>query len=181
MTNARVAVLPYDPDWPQRFEAERARLEPVLGPWVTDGIQHVGSTAIPGIAAKPIIDIVAGIRDLEESRAAFEPLRKLSYVYTPHRPDIAHHFTKPSPQTAQYGLHLTEAGSDLWRERLAFRNALLNDASLAAEYERLTLKLAEEHADDLAAYTGGKQAFVARVLAGVGEMALESRSGAQAL
>jgi GrpB-like predicted nucleotidyltransferase (UPF0157 family) len=59
--NERIAVVPYDPEWPRRFEGERALLEQVLAPWLEDGIHHVGSTAIPGLAAKPIIDMVAGV------------------------------------------------------------------------------------------------------------------------
>jgi GrpB-like predicted nucleotidyltransferase (UPF0157 family) len=169
VADERIAVVPYDPRWELRFQAERGLLVRVLAPWLEDGIHHVGSTAVPGLAAKPIIDVVAGVRDLEEARAAFEPLREESYVYTPHRPGIAHHFAKPSPRSWEYGLHLTEPGSDLWRERIAFRDALRHDRSLASEYERLKLRLAQEHRDDLAAYTGGKRAFVERVLASVGE------------
>jgi GrpB-like predicted nucleotidyltransferase (UPF0157 family) len=163
-----VVIVPYDPNWKHRFEAERILLERVLAPWLRGGVHHVGSTAIPGIAAKPIIDIVAGVNDFKAARAAFEPLRRASYSYSPHRPGIAHHFAKPSPRLAEYGLHLTEPESDLWRERLAFRDALRGDATLAAEYEALKLRLAEEYSNDVAAYTRGKRTFVARVLASAG-------------
>jgi GrpB-like predicted nucleotidyltransferase (UPF0157 family) len=133
-------------------------------------VHHIGATSVPGLAAKPIIDMLAGVHDLDEARAAFEPLRGLSYVYTPHRPGIAHHFSKPSPRLPDvtHGLHLTEPGSDLWNERFAFREALRADPALAAEYETLKLRLAREHADDVTAYTAGKRAFVARVLASAG-------------
>jgi GrpB-like predicted nucleotidyltransferase (UPF0157 family) len=151
-----------NPEWPRRFEAERALLGRLLDPWLEGGIHHVGSTAVPGLAAKPIIDMMAGVRDLDEARAAFEPLRGLSYEYEPHRPGIAHHFAKPA-----YGLHLTEPGSDLWLERLAFRDALRADPDLSAEYEALKLGLAQKHVA-LAAYTGDKRPFVARVLASAG-------------
>jgi GrpB-like predicted nucleotidyltransferase (UPF0157 family) len=165
-----VTVVPYDPDWPRRFEAERELLERVLAPWLDEGIHHVGSTAIPAISAKPLIDMIAGVRDLHEARAAFGPLGEQSYVYTPHRPGIAHHFSKPSPVLPEtlYGLHLTEPGSDLWRERLAFRDALRNDPALAAEYETLKFRLAEECRLDLCAYTAGKRDFVIRVLDDLG-------------
>jgi GrpB-like predicted nucleotidyltransferase (UPF0157 family) len=168
MTDGQVVVLPYDSDWPRRFEAERTLLERVLAPWLQGGVHHIGSTAIPGIAAKPIIDIMAGVRDLEEARAAFEPLRQQSYLDAPHRPDIAHHFAKPSFQQSSHGLHLTQPGSDLWRERLTFRDALRNAPTLAAEYETLKLRLAHEHPHDAQAYTLHKRAFVARVLARAG-------------
>jgi GrpB-like predicted nucleotidyltransferase (UPF0157 family) len=166
----RIALVPYDPVWPRRFEVERALLERVLAPWLQGGIHHVGSTAIPGITAKPIVDMIAGVRDLEEARAAFDSLREHSYRHTPHRPGIAHHFDKPSIRSAEqtHSLHLTEPESDLWRERLAFRDALCGDPELLAEYEALKLRLAEEHGTDLASYTAGKRAFVARVLATVG-------------
>jgi len=164
-----IVLVPYDPGWARRFEQERARLELVLAEWLTGGIHHIGSTAIPGIAAKPIIDMMAGVRDLDEARGAFGPLGLESYVHTPHRPGIAHHFTKPSAETPEFGLHLTEPGSDLWRERIAFRDELRNNPALAAEYEALKLSLAERHPNDLAAYVGGKRAFVAGVLEGVGE------------
>lgn len=162
--------MPYDPEWPRRFDSERTLLERVLAPWLEGGIHHIGATSIPGLAAKPIIDMMAGVRDFEEARAAFEPLREQSYVYTPHRPGIAHHFSKPSPRSSKvtHGLHLTEPGSDLWRERLTLRDALRADPALAGEYAALKLRLAREHGDDIAAYTAGKRAFVARVLASAG-------------
>lgn len=170
MADDLIAVVAYEPEWPRRFEAEQALLERVLAPWLEGGIHHVGSTAIPGIAAKPIIDMMAGVRDLEEARAAFDRLGDASYLYAPHRPGIAHHFVKPSRRSSEmtHGLHLTEPGSDLWRERLAFRDVLRSDPELLTEYEALKLRLAQDHGGDDSAYTAGKRAFVASVLAGVG-------------
>jgi GrpB-like predicted nucleotidyltransferase (UPF0157 family) len=164
-----VDLVPYDPTWLRQFEAEKAALEEVLAPWLVDGVHHVGSTAIPGIRAKPIIDMLAGVRDFEEARAAYEPLSAVGYVHTPHRPGIAHHFSKPSGEISKttHNLHLTMPGSDLWRERLAFRDILRANAALAREYDELKLRLAAEHAD-VRAYTTGKRDFVARVLATVG-------------
>jgi GrpB-like predicted nucleotidyltransferase (UPF0157 family) len=170
VTNEPIAVVPYDPEWPRRFEVERALLERVLAPWLEGGVHHIGATAIPGIAAKPIIDMIAGVRDLQEARAAFDPLGEECYLYAPHRPGIAHHFVKPSVRAPEmtHGLHLTEPGSDLWRERLTFRDALRRDPKLSTEYEMLKLRLAQEHRLDGEAYTAGKRAFVARVLGSAG-------------
>jgi GrpB-like predicted nucleotidyltransferase (UPF0157 family) len=168
VTDEPVVVVPYDPEWPRLFDAERELLDTVLAPWLDGGIHHIGSTAVPGVAAKPIIDMVAGVRDLEEARAAFDPLRSQFYLYSPHRPDIAHHFVKTSLAAVTHGLHLTEPKSDLWRERLAFRDALRRDPALTAKYQALKLRLAEAHHDDIDAYTAGKRDFVARVLASSG-------------
>jgi GrpB-like predicted nucleotidyltransferase (UPF0157 family) len=165
-----ITVVAYDPSWPRRFEEERVALEAVLAPWLESGIHHVGSTAVPGLAAKPIIDMIAGVHDLDEARSAFAPLGALAYVHTPHRPGVAHHFSKSSVRLGEvtHSLHLTEPGSDLWRERLAFRDALRADADVAAEYQALKLRLANEHPSDAGAYTTGKKELVGRVLAASG-------------
>lgn len=169
LSSVQIVVVPYDEAWPRLFEAERAALEEVLAPWLEGGIHHVGSTAVPGLAAKPILDLMAGVRDFEEARAAYEPLRKHGYTHEPHRPGIAHHFARGSRAgDTTHGLHLTEPGSDLWRERLAFRDALRDDPKLAADYERLKRQLARNHGDDASAYVRGKRVFVAGVLARFG-------------
>lgn len=168
---AAIDVVAYDPDWPRRFDEERALLERVLARWLSGGVHHIGSTAVPGLAAKPIIDMIAGVADLDEARAAFPVLAEHGYVYSPHRPR-AHRFAKPpSPHWYEctHALHLTEPGSDLWRERLAFRDVLRADPALREEYQALKLCLARTHdVDDIAGYTADKRDFVARVLAGAG-------------
>ena len=163
MSDTSVTVVAYDPAWPVQFETERALLEDVLAPWLDGGIHHIGSTSVPGLVAKPVIDMMAGVRELEAARDAFAPLFADGWAHTPHRPGITHHFSKRA-----FSLHLTEPGSDLWRERLAFRDALRADRALADEYGRLKLQLADEHAADPAAYLAAKRAFVGRVLAGAG-------------
>ena len=129
----------------------------MLEPWLDGGIHHIGSTSVPGLAAKPIIDMIAGVRDLDEARAAFPPLAELGYVHHPHRPE-AHAFNAPGRH-----LHLTEPQSDLWRERLAFRDALRASAPLRDEYAAWK---AEHAAAD--GYTADKRPLVLRVLANTG-------------
>ena len=160
MTREAIAVLPYDPQWPRVFDRERLLLERVLEPWLDHGVHHIGSTAVPGLAAKPVIDMIAGVRDLEAARSACDGLATIGYELAPHRPDVAHHFAKPG-----FGLHLTEVGSTLWRERLGFRDTLRANPELAAEYEALKLRLARE-SPDIQTYTAAKRAFVHRVLTG---------------
>jgi GrpB-like predicted nucleotidyltransferase (UPF0157 family) len=178
---------PYDREWATRFEEEAAELRDALAPWLVDDIHHVGSTSIPGMAAKPVIDMIAGVRDLEESRGAFEPLSELGYGYREHRRD-AHAFHKPPNQPTQWEethhLHLTVPGSDLWRERLVFRDALRADPALVNEYTEWKLR----NYGRATALASSKRPFVARVLASHGvvlkpddqrlmEAALNARKG----
>ena len=162
-----VRIADYDPAWPAEFEAERARLEPVLAPWLAGEIHHVGSTSVPGLGAKPVIDILAEVTSLEESRAAIEPLQALSYCWFPYQEQRMNWFCKPSPEHRTHHLHLVVPGSEAWREELAFRDALRAEPATAQAYEQLKRRLAEEHANDREAYTVAKTAFVESVLARV--------------
>jgi GrpB-like predicted nucleotidyltransferase (UPF0157 family) len=164
-----VTVVAYDPGWPRRFEVERRILEEVLREWLNGEIEHIGSTAVPGLAAKPVIDMIAAVEDVEAARAAFPALRGLGYGHREHRPE-AHAFHKPARAEwwqVTHGLHLTERGSDIWRERLAFRDALRADPELAADYRDWK----STHARPAGApspYAVRKTDFVARVLARAG-------------
>jgi GrpB-like predicted nucleotidyltransferase (UPF0157 family) len=162
-----ITVDPYDEDWPRAFDRERARLQAVLAPWLHErGFEHIGSTSVPGLAAKPVIDMLCGVTDLESARGAAEPLAQLGYQAGSHRPHEAHWFFKDSAAGVHtHHLHLTVPGSDLWRERLAFRDALRADPELAARYARLKQALCEEHGTDNPDYTRGKRELVAQVLA----------------
>jgi GrpB-like predicted nucleotidyltransferase (UPF0157 family) len=161
-----IRLVPYDPSWPERFEAERAALEQAIGPWASGGIHHIGSTAVPGLEAKPVIDIMAGVRDLEDSRACFEPLARLEYVHFPYLPEERHWFCKPDPSRRTHHLHLVPAGSRRFRDHLAFRDRLRAEPRLAAEYAALKRDLAARFEHDREAYTDGKDDFVRRALAG---------------
>jgi GrpB-like predicted nucleotidyltransferase (UPF0157 family) len=164
-----VVVVPYDPAWPELFAAERVRLERALRPWLESGIHHIGSTAVPGLAAKPIVDMLAGVRDLEQARDAFEPLARLGYAYFSHRPE-AHACRRPG-----YGVHLTVPGSAIWNERLAFRDALRADPALVAEYAAWK----ERHLappGEPGPYTADKRPLVLRVLAEAGIDCVRTRS-----
>ena len=162
-----VEIVPYDPAWPAKFEAERAQLLPVLAPWLTGEIHHVGSTSVPGLGAKAVIDILAEVASLEESRAAIEPLRELSYWWFPYQEERMNWFCKPSPEHRTHHLHLVVPGSEAWREELAFRDALRAEPETARAYEQLKRRLAAENATDREAYTVAKTAFVESVLARV--------------
>lgn len=160
----RIYLRPYDSAWPRRFEDERERLESVLRPWLAGSIEHIGSTAIAGLAAKPVIDIMAGVRDLPSSLAAREALVSLDYVYFPYRADVMHWFCKPSPARRTHHLHLVPVGSELWEERLLFRDYLRAEPAAAAAYGELKAALAVTHAWDREAYTDAKGPFVRSIL-----------------
>lgn len=164
MAEAPIEVAPYDARWPAAFEQERALLAEALGPWLADPPEHIGSTAVPGLAAKPVIDIMAPVHTLAASRPAIEAARELGYVHYPYKPDVMHWFCKPSAAHRTHHLHLVPLGSPLWRERLAFRDALRADPELRASYQALKLDLAQRHRLVREAYTDAKTPFIEQVL-----------------
>ena len=161
---APVLLVDYDPAWPAAFERERGALAEVLDQWLSGSIEHIGSTAVAGLRAKPVLDIMAGVESLEASLPAIQAVSRLHYVHFPYRAEVMHWFCKPSPAHRTHHLHLVPFGSPLWNERLQFRDALRSDPALAAEYARLKTLLADRYRNDREAYTEAKSAFVARVL-----------------
>ena len=163
--DAPVHIVPYDPGWPSRFEAERELLLEAIGPWLTAGrIEHVGSTAVPGLAAKPVIDIMAGVESLERSHAALAVLARYQYCYAPYKADVMHWLCKPSPAHRTHHLHMVPIESPLWREQLAFRDYLRFHPDVASEYASLKIRLAGMHRFDRDAYTAAKAPFVQHVI-----------------
>jgi GrpB-like predicted nucleotidyltransferase (UPF0157 family) len=153
-----------DRSWSTRFEQERAALEAAIGPWVFSGIHHIGSTAVPGLEAKPIIDILVGVRDLETARACFQPLADLDYLYAPYLSSVMHWFCKPDPARRTHHLHLIPADSQRYRNELAFRDLLRADSRVAGSYAVLKRELAECHRHDREAYSEAKGAFIRAAL-----------------
>mgnify|MGYP001810252432 CR=1 FL=1 len=161
---APVVVVPYSVRWPELFAAEAALLQGVLEPWLVAEVEHVGSTAVIGLHAKPIIDIMAPIKDLASSGPAIEAAQAAGYCYYPYKPEQMHWFCKPSPALRTHHLHLIPWRSQLWQERLAFRDALRSSPKLAQEYAVLKQELAAKHGADREAYTEAKAPFIASVL-----------------
>lgn len=157
-------LAPYDPAWPGRFAEERAVLSEAIGAWATGGIHHVGSTAVPGLDAKPIIDVLVGVDGLEESRACFDPLAGLDYLYAPYRAEEMHWFCKPNPRRRTHHLHLVPTASSRFREELAFRDRLRASPAIAKEYAALKHDLADRFSHDREAYTDAKADFIRRTL-----------------
>lgn len=162
LPHGQIYLVPYTPEWKRLFEEEKARLLTAVGDHVLD-IQHVGSTSIPGMAAKPIIDIAMAVDDFERASVCVEPIEGLGYSYRgengiPRR----HFFTRGDPRT--YNIHMVEIHSAEWQRMLSFRDYLSEHPDLAAEYLALKQSLAQRFSGDIEAYTNGKTELIERVL-----------------
>jgi GrpB-like predicted nucleotidyltransferase (UPF0157 family) len=119
---------------------------------------------VPGLAAKPVIDIMAGVKSLDESRPAIPALAAIGYCYFPYRPQQMHWFCKPSPAFRTHHLHLVPFGSKHWNERLVFRDYVRRNSATAKEYAELKQRLAKHYKFDREGYTEGKGPFIQRIL-----------------
>lgn len=166
-------VLPYSRLWPELFQRERDCLVEVIGEWLVCDVEQVCSTSVPGMAAKPVIDMIAGVSDLGAARGAFDRLRVLGYHYRPHRPE-ALLFEKPHIGTWRgqtHHLHLTDpdptpiSGASGWCSGMLCGLTRL-DSQLVEEYSQWKRR----HASDAGPvpYSGSKLPFVSRVLAARG-------------
>jgi len=127
MSEAPIHIVPYDPTWVAKFETEKALLETLLAPWRRGPIEHVGSTAVAGLCAKPVIDVMVGVSTLAESEPAKDALCRAGYQYAEYKTDVMHWFCKPSFAMRTHHLHLIPYGSPLWHDRLKFRDLHLLD------------------------------------------------------
>lgn len=164
-----VVVSPYSTEWSSCFRVIREELLSVFSPMAVV-IEHIGSTSVPGLAAKPVIDVLLGARSLVEVESKIEALSDLDYVYVKRYEDVLpmrRYFVKSPAASFRIHLHAVERGSRIWQEHLAFRDALRTDPALCARYQSLKLQLAEAFADDKAAYSAAKDPFIQSVLADV--------------
>lgn len=164
MSQMRIYLVPYDSMWVEQFETESANLAELLLPWRRGPIEHIGSTAVPGLCAKPVIDVMVGVTSLSASAPAKQVLADAGYQYSAYQAHVMHWFCKPSFALRTHHIHLVPFESNLWFQRLAFRNALRADHALATEYAELKQGLARTFEFDRDAYTAAKGPFVTRVL-----------------
>lgn len=163
--NAQVVIVPYSEAWPRRFAAECGRLRAAL-PFPGVCIEHIGSTSVPGLAAKPILDLAVALPPSQALLSAVDPLVSLGYR---HRGEYGlpgrEFFTLGEPATIH--VHVVAEGSPHWTAWLRFRDALRGDAALRDRYAALKSGLAIRHAGNRPAYTAAKTEFILSVLAGV--------------
>jgi GrpB-like predicted nucleotidyltransferase (UPF0157 family) len=161
-------ISSYDPRWPLEFEAERARIAQKLGP-IACRIDHNGSTAIPGLDAKPIIDIQISVRELQPIRSYAEPLATLGYFHVPHVDDaFCPFFHRPCQWPHTHHIHVVQSGGHEERRTLAFRDFLRDHSDIATEYVVVKKRLAAvtDATDTLSreAYANAKSEFIERVV-----------------
>ena len=163
-----VELSPYSPLWPAVFELERDRLAALFA-GEDIAIEHIGSTAVPGLGAKPIIDIMLGVATLDVVDARIAALVDDGYRYVkefevamPER----RYFDKREGHPGRFHLHAVVKGSPFWVRHLAFRDALRADPALAERYWKVKQRMAARHPGDRSAYTDGKTDFIRGVIQG---------------
>lgn len=162
-----VVIRPYSAEWPAAFQRVREELWTACAP-LDVLVEHIGSTAVPGLAAKPVLDVLLGVGALSDLESKIPALERLGYAYVARYErelPMRRYFVKSGPDTVRVHVHGVERGKRLWNEHLKFRDALRADPTLRARYAALKLRLATEFAHDKSAYTAAKAPFIEAVLA----------------
>jgi GrpB-like predicted nucleotidyltransferase (UPF0157 family) len=159
-----ITVVDYDLGWPDEFARERQRILELVGAYIVD-LEHYGSTAIPGLAAKPIIDMLAGVQDVDEAPIAARSLLEIGYTDFGVQVPLRRLFTRGGrANEATHHLHFVVYRSPAWYEPLLFRDRLRGDPFLAQQYAQLKRELAARYGRDVREYSKGKTDFVVSVL-----------------
>jgi GrpB-like predicted nucleotidyltransferase (UPF0157 family) len=159
-----VEITPYDPIWPSRFEQLGSELRIAVGTTALR-IDHIGSTAVPGLAAKPIIDIQISVAAFEPLDAYRLPLERLGYVFRADNTERTKRYFREAPRTPRRHIHVRREGS--WSEQFAllFRDYLRTHAEEARLYESLKYQLASRYKEDRRGYTDAKAPFIWEIMA----------------
>ncbi|MQB43584.1 GrpB family protein [Rhizobium sp. ICMP 5592] len=156
--------------WHEAYTLEAETIRKALGDLALD-IQHIGSTSIPSIKAKPIIDIAVGVRRFDDGLVCIKPMEEIGYCYagTDLVPDDHIFGRDVEGQTRTHLVHVVELGGANWNHFILFRNKLRADPHIAQAYEALKIDLAAKYANNRAAYTASKKDFIEKVLAVSGD------------
>jgi len=158
-----ILIADYDPHWPALFARLRSRIEPALE-GIASRIEHVGSTAVPGLAAKPIIDLDVVVPSVTAVPVAIERLASLGYVHEGDLGIAGREAFRAPAALPKHHLYVCVQGSAALANHLAVRDALRADPALAQEYGRLKRRLAREAGSDRARYVDGKTVFLSAIL-----------------
>ena len=157
-----VRLVPHDEYWHRLFAEEASRIQAVIGEHLA-AVEHVGSTSICGISAKPIIDMAAAVGGGDAGEKCVKPLESIGYEYRgEHGIKGRFYFIKGNPRT--HHLHMVKFESEFWKSHIMFRDRLRRNPELAGEYDGLKRDLAEKFAHDRDAYLEGKAEFIKKVL-----------------
>ncbi len=162
-----MVIVDYDPRWPALYEEERQLILKAAGHLVL-AVEHIGSTAVPGLGGKPIIDIMAAVRQLEDAETCVQPLEGLGYEYVPEYNELIperRYFHKGPADARAFHLHMVERASDFWERHLLFRDWLRTHPQDAQEYYLLKRELAARFGGDREGYTEAKSALIEAVVA----------------
>jgi GrpB-like predicted nucleotidyltransferase (UPF0157 family) len=158
----QIVIESYHPDWQKKFSRETFLLRLLIGRYIT-AIEHIGSTAVPGLAAKPIIDILIGVKSLTDTKRFVPRLKLLGYVYVPEYevefPERRYLYKQINGEDTCH-LHMVEPQSEFFRRHIAFRDYLRTHPEAVAEYASLKFRLASEFGADRAGYTDAKTEFI---------------------
>ena len=164
----RIEIVPSDPQWPGLYALEKRVLTHALGYFPGLRIEHFGSTAVPGLAAKPILDIMVGVASRADWPRLVKPIESLSYVFYGDNTDKDEMFfvkgMPPYGERRTHHLHVYELEGERWKKELAFRDHLRANAVDAAKYGVLKHELAVKFSTDREAYTKAKTGFIRAVL-----------------
>ena len=162
-----IIVEEYNPEWIDRFLREKESLLGAIGHLIID-LEHIGSTSIFDLAAKPIIDILIGVKTLEDAEKCIPILEKMNYQYVPEYevvlPERRYFRKPPRGQGHDVHLHMTVLGSDFWERQLMFRNYLRIHSKARDDYSMLKKKLAKKYKNDREGYTNAKEEFILETL-----------------
>ncbi|MHA1211112.1 MAG: GrpB family protein [Candidatus Heimdallarchaeota archaeon] len=162
--SAHVIIAKYNPKWPEHFLAEKELIIQVLGDFAKQ-IEHIGSTAVPGLGAKPIIDIMVGIETLDEAEKCIKLLESIDYVYNPTYEEKFPERRSLDKKTNGIKIHLylVDINTEYWKKHILFRDFLRTNPDLAKEYNKLKEELAKKYRLDRQAYAEGKSKFIKKV------------------
>ncbi len=155
-----VKLLPHNRKWSEAFEKEKNFLIKEFDGLILD-IQHIGSTSIPGIVAKPILDILMAVHSLSDVSKMRNKLESMGYEYRENgSDDIQILFVKGPEEKRTHYLHITEPGGSQWQNSIGFRDYLKKNPKKAKQYSNLKIKLARQYSQDRAKYTASKESFI---------------------
>ncbi len=162
-----VKIVDYDYQWPSLYEQERRRILEVIG-HIVARVEHIGSTAVPNLGAKPIIDIMVAVNHLSDADKCIGPLKSIGYDYVPEfeesMPERRYFNKGKRPKEQHYHLHMVELAGDFWKRHILFRDHLQTHPDTAKQYYELKKRLALEYGSDREGYTEAKTYFIESIV-----------------